>query len=234
MKKAVLNRSGGKDSAICLHKINKSGKFSVEYLLTTINEKFDRITMHGVRTAPLEEQARKTGIELIKAELPEMPSMEVYEERMNAVNSKIKADNIEHSIFGDIFLDDLRKYREEKAQIAGMIPLFPIWQKPTDKLIREFIDDGFKALVVCTNANYPDDSWPGRTINGKFPEDMPENVDPCGENGEFHTFVYDAPYFDSSIKFQKGEIVFNNYSNNGDQSEKNYDTGFLYLDLFPA
>ncbi len=159
---------------------------------------------------------------------------------MKTALEKLKKEGIEYSIFGDIFLENLRKYRENKLAEVTMKGLFPLWKRPTKELIKEFIDLGFKTIVVCVNDKYLDKSFAGRIINNEFVNDLPDNVDPCGENGEFHTFVYDGPIFNKPINFELREVVHKEYKpsadNKDDECFKNskdtsYDTGFWYKDL---
>jgi uncharacterized protein (TIGR00290 family) len=174
--------------------------------------------------------------------IPEMPSMEIYENEMNTTLAKLKANGNTHSIFGDIFLEDLRKYREEKLATMGYTGLFPLWNIPTTTLIQEFLSLGFKTIVVCVNERYLDKSFVGRIIDQSFIDDLPEDVDVCGENGEFHTFTFDGPLFTKPILFVKGEIVYRKYEKPQTSSSNSacdtdatdaYDFGFFYCDLLP-
>lgn len=237
--KAVFNWSGGKDSSFALYKVLHSGEPTISHLLTTVNESFGRVSMHGVRTELLERQAENIGIPLEKVMLPEMPDMSTYERIMMEHLLRLKADGIETAVFGDIFLEDLRKYREDKLGAIGMKCLFPIWKVPTYKLIREFIDLEFKAITVCVDERFLDKSFVGRSIDYSFVEDLPPNVDPCGENGEFHSFVYDGPIFKKPVDFNTGEIVHRKYTRQGqgrnesmeDNDTDPFETGFWYCDL---
>jgi len=241
--KAVFNWSGGKDSALALHKVMESGSASIACLLTTVNKSFQRVSMHGVRTELLERQAECIGIPLMKVLLPEMPDMATYEAAMKESLVKLDSDGTRVCVFGDIFLEDLRKYREDKLAELGMKCLFPLWKIPTDELMREFIDLGFKAVTVCVDEKHLDKSFVGRVIDESFIRDLPVNVDPCGENGEFHTFVFDGPIFRWPVEFKMGEIVYRKYkrSDDGNKSGGNnstnpsdpFDTGFWYRDLLP-
>jgi len=230
--KAIFNWSSGKDSALALYKILKEDKFEVASLFTSINKEFQRISMHGVHVSLLEKQAESLGFSLIKMELPKEPSMEEYREIMSKKMNEIKSQGITHSIFGDIFLEDLRKYREDQLQAIGMEGIFPLWKIDTTNLIYEFLDLGFKTIVTCVNEMYLDKSFAGRIIDNDFINDLPENVDPCGENGEFHTFTFDGPIFKNPIQFEIGEIVKKTYpkpkSNPDDQDE---DYVFWFCDL---
>ncbi|MCX7638949.1 MAG: diphthine--ammonia ligase [Pyrinomonadaceae bacterium] len=207
--KAVMSWSGGKDSAMALQKALL--EFEVCYLLTTVNEKWQRISMHGVRRELLQSQAESIGIQLIEVLLPEVASMEVYEEKMNEALDFLVREGITHAIFGDIFLEDLRAYRESKLKEKGVKAVFPLWGKATKFLVEEFMRMKFGAIVVCVDASKLKKSFCGRILDEDFFRDLPEDVDPCGENGEFHTFVFDAPFFRKPIPFKKGDIVYREY-----------------------
>lgn len=242
MKKALFNWSSGKDSALALYKILQNPEFKIEYLLTSVNQQFKRISMHGVRVELLQQQAESIGIPLEIMEIPEMPTMEVYESVMQQTLEKLKNKEISYSVFGDIFLEDLRQYREDKLATMGFEGVFPIWRIPTKELIQEFISLGFQTVVVCVNERYLDKSFVGRMIDQQFIDDLPENVDVCGENGEFHTFCFDGPIFQKPIDFELGEIVYRKYekpktdsSNTACDADDStaYDYGFWYCDLIP-
>ena len=225
--KAVMNWSGGKDSAFALHKILQGKEFEVAYLLTTVNSHWQRISMHGVRRELLQRQAEAIGIELIEVLLPEMPSMEDYEAEMTKTLDFLLEQGITHSIFGDIFLQDLRDYRENKLKEKGLTGVFPLWQIPTSQLVTDFIEQNFKTITVCVDSTKLDQSFCGRVIDESFVADLPKEVDVCGENGEFHTFVFDAPFFRQPIEFTKGETVFRDYKS------ENITSKFYYCDLLP-
>jgi len=241
--KAIFNWSSGKDSALSLYKILQNPDYKIEYLLTSVNEQFQRISMHGVRVELLEAQAKSIDLPLKIMQIPEMPTMEVYETVMMQTLTELKKDGITHSVFGDIFLEDLRKYREDQLAKIGFEGVFPIWKIPSKELIDEFLQLGFKTIVVCVNERYLDKSFVGRIIDQNFINDLPENVDLCGENGEFHTFTFDGPIFSEPINFEIGEIVYRKYEKpkNEDLSETACDTsssdafdyGFWYCDLIP-
>ncbi|PIF47732.1 uncharacterized protein (TIGR00290 family) [Chryseobacterium sp. 52] len=218
--KAVFNWSSGKDSALALYKILQEDRYEVSTLLTSINKEFQRISMHGVHVSLLEKQAESLGLPLIKMELPKEPSMEEYRDIMTKTMSEIQASGITHSVFGDIFLEDLRKYREEQLKTIGMEAVFPLWKQNTSDLIHEFIHLGFKTIVTCVNETYLDKSFAGRIIDKDFIRDLPENVDPCGENGEFHTFTFDGPTFKEPVLFEIGETVKKTYPKPKADSEK--------------
>jgi uncharacterized protein (TIGR00290 family) len=231
-QKAIFNWSSGKDSALALYKTLQEEKFKVTSLLTSINEEFQRISMHGVSVLLLEKQAESIGFPLIKLELPKAQSMEEYQELMSSTMTKIKSQGVTHSIFGDIFLEDLRKYREDQLQSIGMEAVFPLWKKNTTDLIYEFLDLGFKTIVTCVNETYLDKSFAGRIIDASFIKDLPENVDPCGENGEFHTFTFDGPIFKNPIDFEIGEVVKKTYPKpKSDESEEDGEYIFWFCDL---
>jgi uncharacterized protein (TIGR00290 family) len=241
-EKAIFNWSGGKDSAFCLYKILQQQQYEVICLLTSVNEQYQRISMHGVRVELLNRQAESIGLPLNKLLMPEMPTMEMYENIMEAALKDLKSRGATVSIFGDIFLEDLRKYREDKLKILGLKGIFPLWKISTTQLIHEFIDTGFKTIITCVNEKYLDKSFAGRMIDKEFIKDLPPNVDPCGENGEFHTFVFDGPIFKKPLVFERGEIVYRKYSpardNNsssdlGKDNDNPFDNGFWYCDLLP-
>ncbi|CAM3042029.1 diphthine--ammonia ligase [Chryseobacterium flavum] len=209
--KALFNWSSGKDSAFALYKILREEKYDISALLTSINKEFQRISMHGVHVSLLEKQTENLGIPLIKMELPKEPSMEEYRQIMTKTMTGIQAKGVTYSIFGDIFLEDLRKYREDQLNAIGMKAVFPLWKHNTSELIHEFLDLGFKTIVTCVNGSYLDKSFAGRIIDQKFIDDLPENVDPCGENGEFHTFTFDGPIFKKPVQFEIGETVKKTY-----------------------
>ena len=206
-QKAIFNWSSGKDSALALYKCINSKKYDIVHLLTTVNKKYNRVSMHGVSVELLRRQAENIGIPLIEVALSETTTMEEYDNTMRKAMNEIHENGIDISIFGDIFLEDLKKYREDKLSESKMSAHFPLWKIPTDKLIHEFIDLGFKAVISCVNGTYLDKSFTGRIIDDDFIKDLPENVDPCGENGEFHSFVFDGPIFKKPIDIVKGDLT---------------------------
>ncbi|SEO22824.1 MJ0570-related uncharacterized domain-containing protein [Flavobacterium sp. CF108] len=242
-KKALFNWSSGKDSALTLYKILQEPEFKIECLLTSVNQQYQRISMHGVRVELLQAQAESIRIPLKIMQVPEMPTMEVYETVMTETLTELKNQGIMYSVFGDIFLEDLRKYREEQLARIGFEGVFPIWKIPSYDLIQEFISLGFKTIVVCVNERYLDKSFVGRIIDQGFINDLPKNVDVCGENGEFHTFTFDGPIFSKPIDFEIGEIVYRKYEKPKSQDSSNkacdtdttdaFDFGFWYCDLIP-
>ena len=230
--KAIFNWSSGKDSALALYKILKEEKFEVTSLLTSINKEFQRISMHGVHVSLLEKQAESLGFPLIKMELPKEPSMDEYREIIGRTMTEIQSQGITHSIFGDIFLEDLKKYREDQLRSIGMEGVFPLWKINTTDLIREFLDLGFKTIVTCVNETYLDKSFAGRIIDEDFIKDLPENVDVCGENGEFHTFTFNGPLFKNPVEFEIGEIVKKTYPKpKSDENSEDDEYVFWFCDL---
>jgi uncharacterized protein (TIGR00290 family) len=184
--------------------------------------------MHGVRRALLEAQATSIGIPLKTIELPEEPDMATYEQAMTACVAELKNSGCTHSVFGDIFLEDLRAYREAKLNELNVSCVFPLWQQNTPALAKEFIALGFRSVVVCVNDKYLDKTFCGRVIDESFLADLPANVDPCGENGEFHSFVFDGPRFKERISFSPGETVYREYRSPDGNSTS---TGFYFIDL---
>lgn len=237
MKKSIFNWSGGKDSALGLYHCLNDKDIEIKYLLTTLSEEYKRISMHGVRKELLQLQAENIGIELKEIYLPGLASLEMYNEVMKKAFDGFKEEGIEYSIFGDIFLEDLRKYREDKLAEVPMKGLFPLWKRPSTEIVKEFIGLGFKTVIVCVNEKYLDKSFAGRVIDEDFLNDLPGNVDPCGENGEFHTFVFDGPIFKKKIDYELGKVVHREYKaergnidDHGDDKKKQ-DTTFWYRDI---
>ncbi len=206
-ERILLSWSGGKDSAMMLYELRKNPSIEIAALLTTITEGFDRISMHGVRSVLLERQADSLGLPLEKIVVPQKAKDEAYEAEMKRVLVKHKRQGVRAVAFGDIFLEDLRAYREGNLAKIGMHGLFPIWKRGTSELSRTFIRLGFKAVVTCLDPKHLAPSFAGRHIDEDFLRDLPANVDPCGENGEFHTFVFAGPILKKEIAFSVGESV---------------------------
>lgn len=228
--KAFFNWSGGKDSALCLHSVLLEKKYDICFLFTTLNGANRRVSMHGVAEDLLDLQAKSIGLPLKKAYLPEFPSMQEYEEVISSFIMEAKAENINTAIFGDIFLEDLRKYREKQLSTIGFNAVFPLWKKQTSELAIDFIEKGFKAIIVSVDSRYLDKSFAGRMFDHSFLSNLPKNVDPCGENGEFHSFVFDGPIFSKPIPFKKGDIVYKEYKSHSEENT-NENIGFWYCDL---
>tara|TARA_R110000751_G_scaffold40436_1_gene95703 strand:- start:1479 stop:2213 length:735 start_codon:yes stop_codon:yes gene_type:complete len=241
LNKAYFNWSSGKDSTLALYEILRQKEYTITKLVTTLNSDVDRVSMHGLREALLDLQAESLGLPLEKVFLSGNVSMAEYSKILGASTEALAAEGNTHSIFGDIFLEDLKAYREEQLDRVGIKAVFPLWKQNTLELIHSFIDHGFKAITVCVNAKHLDKSFVGRVIDKQFIDDLPEDVDPCGENGEFHTFVFDGPLFTKPIKFEVGEIVERSYtpsSNDDDncfsEEKKSWDTQFYFCDLIPT
>lgn len=234
MKRAVFSWSGGKDSALALHKVQQEGNYDVRKLVTTVNKHHSRITMHGVRETLLEQQAQAIGIPLEKIWLPEQPGMEEYDRIMAEAMQRQLDEGMAYAIYGDIFLEDLRAYREQEAAKHGMALGFPIWGRDTKQLLAEFIELGFKAVLVSLKAELMDKSFAGRVIDEQFIDDIPDAVDPCGENGEFHTFVFDGPIFKQPVEFTVGEVIHRSYDAPDADESGNQQMGFWFCDLVPG
>jgi uncharacterized protein (TIGR00290 family) len=199
--------SGGKDSAMALHSLLEQDQFRVTALLTTVTEGYDRISMHGVRRELLERQAQSIGLPLHEVRIPPHCVNPIYEARMEEALRKHFDQGVRKVAFGDIFLEDLRAYRERNLARMGMTALFPIWKRDTRELIREFHANRFRAIAVCIDPKILAPSFAGRELDESFFRDLPPHADPCGENGEFHTFVFDGLIFHSPIPVRTGEIV---------------------------
>ncbi len=219
-KNVLLSWSSGKDSAWALHVLRQQSELEVVGLIATINEQFDRVAMHAVRTTLLQQQAEIVGLPLRLVRLPFPCSNEVYEERMSALVCAAQADGIEGIAFGDLFLADVRQYRERMMAGTGIAPLFPLWGRPTAELAREMIAGGLRAQITCIDPRLLPVSMAGREYNRDFLEALPPEVDPCGENGEFHSFAFDGPMFSRPVAFNVGETVDRD--------------GFIFTDLLPV
>lgn len=206
-QKILLAWSGGKDSALALDELLRIEDYEVVGLLTTLTEGYDRVSMHGVRRVLLEQQARSLGLPLEEVYIPQECSDEQYEARMQETMGRCVHAGISAVAFGDLFLEDIRAYRETNLGRVGMKALFPLWHKDTTELARLFIDRGFEAVVTCVDSNALGPSFLGRNFDDGFLLDLPPQVDPCGENGEFHSFVADGPIFRQRIAVKKGEVV---------------------------
>ncbi|HYU22405.1 MAG TPA: diphthine--ammonia ligase [Candidatus Dormibacteraeota bacterium] len=211
--------SGGKDSAMALYTLLQEKHFRVVALLTTLTEGYDRIAMHGVRRELLERQARSIGLPLHEVRIPPQSVNPVYEVRMEEALHLFYNQGVRTVAFGDIFLEDLRAYREKNLARVGMTALFPLWKRDTRELVQFFHDQHFRAVAACVDTKVLDPSFAGRELDESFFHDLPPHADPCGENGEFHTFVFDGPIFQSPIPVRTGDVV-------------NRD-GFVFCDLLP-
>jgi uncharacterized protein (TIGR00290 family) len=213
--------SGGKDSAYALFQMMKDDRYEVTTLLSTINGNNNRLSMHGVREDLIEMQAAGIGIPLIKVYVYD-GNNEEYENRMSCALVNAKSTGIETVAFGDIFLEDLRAYRENQMRKIGMNCIFPLWKTPTLDLAHNFISEGFKTITCCVHDGYLDESWCGKIIDEEFLNALPPDVDPCGENGEFHSFCFEGPIFKKALSIVPGEKIYKAL----DQK-----TGFWFCDL---
>ncbi len=219
-KKALLSWSSGKDSSWALHHLRQQKDIQVVGLLTTINEVADRVAMHAVRRTLLQAQADALGLPLIVVPIPSPCSNEAYEAAMGTAMARAQRDGITHMAFGDLYLEDVRRYREEKMAHTAISPIFPIWGLNTTELAHTMVDSGLRAHITCVDPKQLDPSFVGRTFNAQLLKDLPEEVDPCGENGEFHTFTYQGPMFEQSVPIMPGKVV-----------ERD---GFVFADLYLA
>ena len=203
----LLSWSGGKDSSLALYKVQQESKYQVVALLTVLSQVYGRISHHGVRSALLERQASSLGLPLEPVYLSKNASNEEYETKMVELLTRYRDQGVESVVFGDIFLEGIRKYREEKLALVPMQGVFPLWGEDTTTLAGQFLSLGFKAVVCCVDPKLLETSFAGREIDQQFLDDLPPGVDPCGENGEFHSFVYDGPVFQERIDHRVGEVV---------------------------
>jgi len=220
-ERVLMAWSGGKDSALALHEVLGGGEYEVAALFTTVTEDYDRISMHGVRTSLLEAQAESIGVALDKVLIPAPCTNEIYAERMQAAFERQIEAGVGGVIFGDVFLEDVRRYREENLAKVNMSAHFPLWGGKSAELARRFIDLGFRAIITCVDTEKLDGAFAGRDYDEQLLADLPEGVDPLGENGEFHTLVHAGPIFREPIACRRGEIVLR-------------DERFNYCDVLPA
>ncbi len=218
--KAWLAWSSGKDSAWSLHTIRNSGEVEIVALLTTVNRTFERVAMHAVRESLLEMQAAEAGLPLVKVPIPSPCPNETYEQAMSEAMGRARAEGVYHVVFGDLFLEDIRSYREKQLAACGMTPVFPLWGRDTRRLAEEMMAGGLRAYLTCVDPRKLDRSFVARQFDADLLRTLPPTVDPCGENGEFHTFACAGPMFRRPIPVTPGEIV-----------ERD---GFLFADLLPT
>jgi uncharacterized protein (TIGR00290 family) len=219
-KRVLLSWSSGKDSAWALHMLRQQPDIEVAGLLTTVNELFDRVAMHAVRTDLLRRQAERVGLPLRLVSLPFPCDNGVYEERMREAIGAARADGMEGIAFGDLFLADVRQYREKMMEGTEITPLFPLWGRPTTELARELTTGGLRAQITCIDPRCMPAALAGKEYNDDFLKALPVGVDPCGENGEFHSFAFDGPMFNRPVEFTIGDTV-----------ERD---GFIFTDLAPG
>lgn len=220
-ERALFAWSGGKDSAMALYELKKVGKYEISALLTTVTKDYDRVSMHGVQRSLLEQQTNSLGYPLEQVLISKDASNEEYEAKMREILEKYFKAGISTTVFGDIFLEDVRQYREENLSKIGMKAVFPIWKRSTTELTHTFIDLGFKAVITCIDSRALDKGFVGRLFDEQFLSELPPNVDPCGENGEFHSFVYDGPTFRERLLYKLGDVVLR-------------DDRFYFCDLIPV
>ena len=205
-ERVLVSWSGGKDSCMALEELLTDGRFQVAALVTTVTRESDCISMHGVRRVLLERQAESLGLPLHQVLIPKGASNKEYESALEQALAAYLESGVESIVFGDLFLEDIRAYREQLFSRLGMRPLFPLWKRNTSTLIEDSIGRGFRSVVTCVNSEILDKSFAGRVIDSEFLLRLPSNVDPCGENGEFHTFVFDGPLFTREIGFKTGDV----------------------------
>ncbi len=219
-QKAIVSWSSGKDSAWALHQARLDPGLEVVGLLTTVTQDFHRVSMHGVREELLEAQARSLGLPLVKVPIPYPCPNETYEAAMSTALSKARENGVTRIVFGDLYLGDVRKYREAKLEGSGFEGVWPLWLKDTRTLSRQMVEAGLKATVACLDPKHLSRSFAGREYDVRLLQDLPREVDPCAENGEFHTFAWGGPMFSKPVSFRVGETV-----------ERD---GFVFTDLLPA
>lgn len=227
-KPIALSWSGGKDCAYALHQLKIKNEYEVTCLLSTFSSEYRRLSMHGVKEELIEAQADSLGLPLLKVVLQDN-SYETYEKQMSAALQQLKDQNIYTIAFGDILLEDLRRYREEKNNVAGIQSIFPLWGMSTNMLPYDFIRKGFKAITCCVSDEHLNETFCGRVIDKNFLQSLPPGVDLCGENGEYHSFCFDGPIFKRKINFNKSETIYRSPDVN---TAATIDTkGFWYTDL---
>lgn len=217
-EKVLFSWSGGKDSALALYEICKTGKYEISALLTTVTEDYDRVSIQGVRRVLLEKQTESLGYNLEKIFISKKSSNEEYEFKMRGVLERYLKLGVSHVVFGDVFLEDVRRYRDENLDKLGMKGIYPLWKLDTTDLAHRFIDLGFKAIITCVDSKTLDRKFVGKLFDEQFLSELPPKVDPLGENGEFHSFVYEGPIFRERISYTRGEVVLR-------------DNRFYYCDL---
>ena len=221
MESVILSWSGGKDSCMAAYQLLASQKYEIASLLTTVTEGYDRISMHGVRRSLLEQQADSLGVPLHQIMIPKDCPNQIYEARMREAVEHFKTRGITKVAFGDLFLQEVKQYREARLAQAGMTGLYPIWMRDTGELVRTFIGLGFRAILCCVDTQAIDASFAGRQIDQALLRDLPDSADPCGENGEYHSFVYAGPIFKRPIACRPGQRVMRT-------------ARFNYCDILPA
>jgi len=230
--RVLMNWSGGKDSALALYRLLRDPAYSVTDLLTTLNGPNGRVSMHGVRQELVAAQARRIGLPLHTLALPDPTPMADYARQLADTLRPVAAGGVTHAAYGDLFLEDLRQWREQQLAAVGLTGLFPLWRLDSRALLEEFWAAGFRTIVVAVNGQILDPSFCGRDLDRGFVADLPPGVDPCGENGEFHTFVVDAPYFSRPISVKRGETVERTYCFT-DAAGRAHTSLYYFTDLLP-
>lgn len=231
MHKVYFNWSSGKDSTLALHHLINSNKYSVDKLLSVISFEEQRVGMHGLRKDLLEKQVEAIGIPHKIIELKSSLSHEEYDKLMFETNQLLKEEGFTHAAFGDIFLEDLRNYRESQLTLMSIEAVFPLWERDTKEVIHEFIDLGYKTIIVAASEQYFDKQFVGQEITKELINELPQGVDPCGENGEFHTFCFDGPLFKEKVSFKIGEKVLKTDPNPSRNKDSKSELGFWFCDL---
>jgi uncharacterized protein (TIGR00290 family) len=220
-KDVIISWSGGKDRALALYEIQKSGEYGVRALITTVTADYDRVSMHGLRAGLIDSQSDSLGIPVEKIFITKDATNEEYETKLEEALLRYKDTGITKVVFGDLFLEDIKEYRETHMSKIGMECMFPLWKRDTKEIAKSFIQSGFRAVTVCVDTEHLDGKFVGREFDQRFLAELPEGIDPCGENGEFHTFVYDGPNFNSRIDHNLGERVIR-------------EGRFYYCDILPT
>jgi uncharacterized protein (TIGR00290 family) len=225
-EKVVMNWSSGKDAALAYYTLLQQG-YDITQLLTTLSAEHERVFMHGIREQLLDIQAERMKLPLLKVKLPASPDDNLYKDAMLQTMSGLKAQRVTLAAYGDIFLEGLRAYREQQLAQVQMQALFPLWKKDTKELVRQVEQAGIEAIIVCVNAKCLGKEFLGKKINAELLAGLPSEVDPCGENGEYHTFVYNAPFFNAPIPISTGEVVHKSYPS----PEGKWDSSFYFMDV---
>ena len=227
-EKIYLNWSSGKDAALALYYLQQENK-NVDLLLTSINENENAVSMHNVSSTLLDRQLEAISIPNQKLMMPSFPSMETYERIYNRQINSFRENGFTHAAFGDIFLEDLRQYREEQLAVLGIKALFPLWKQNSIELAEIFIAKGFRAIIICVNTSMLSEEFLGREINAAFLQELPGNVDPCGENGEYHSFCFAGPVFPHEVSFKTGSRYYKDVPDPVNEGEN---IRFAYLEIF--
>lgn len=231
----TISWSGGKDSTFALHSLLQSEAYDIVHIHTVIDSDTRRVGLHGVREEMIEAQSRQLGLELVKGYLKASGTGSNYEELVRGMYRTFRAQGVTHIMFGDIFLEDLRSYREELLRESGLIPVYPLWKGDSLKIVRQFVDGGFKTIVCSANETCHRVGMLGKTLDHDLLERLPAGIDPCGENGEFHTFVFDGPVFKSAVPVALGEVVQKTYEYSvvEDGQETRKTSTFYFQDILP-